>query len=100
MFSSYVAQVCCSAVNLETLFCNGALYSNKLATNVCTNLSSFRAITMSNTNDKAEEVLNKGRASKTSQHWSHNSLDDGEVLGAHWDSNSRRTKGETKKECV
>ena len=58
-----------------------------------------RAITMSNTNDKAEEVLNKGRASKTSQHWGHDSLEDDEVLGAHWDSSSRRKK-ESKKECV
>ena len=63
-------------------------------------LSSCRAITMANTNDKAEEVLNKGRASKTSQHWGHNSLEDDEVLGAHWDSSSGRKKGESKKECV
>ena len=55
---------------------------------------------MANTNDKAEEVLNKGRASKTFQHWGHNSLEDDEVLGAHWDSSSGRKKGESKKECV
>ena len=95
----FVVYVLYVSIFIFTLFYSSVFQSSKVVSKVHTILFSCRAITMSNTNDRAEEVLNKGRAGTASQHWGHSSLDD-EVLGAHWDSSSTRTKGQSKKEYV
>ena len=52
---------------------------------------------MSATNNKAEEILNKSQSNKSPKHWTHSNVNNDEMLGAHWNSNPKRSKHATRK---